>query len=654
LDAPGWNEGLSPEQETAASQSGSHARLLAGPGTGKTHTLARKVVYLVSELGVPPSEILVLTFTRLATRQLRTTIKRALAPLTEEMPYISTLHGFALRQLRRNAREIDSLPQPLRIADDREEERIIVEDMKRLLTRSKKQIKGGFADLSADWETLRADADAWMQKKPDAPFVGAWDEHRTIYGYTLRSELVYQLKRGLVQAGDFRLEPRFKYVLIDEFQDLNPCDLAIVEALATSDLELLACGDDDQRIYGFRHADPSGIRSFTATFPGAVELVLTECRRCDSNILSSALWVAEQDTRRVEKALHPTPGHEGGEVHLLRFDNGGAESAGVAAICEHLINEGTEPAEILILMRSDHQKALSGPVKQALEARQIAVAAGINKETPLDEREGRRFLSMLQLIINPKDHLAWRTRLETWGRVGPKTLEPIYEFARQAGVTFSDALRRLDEFEDQLRPPAPKLLNEVLEHTMQVIEQFSQVREEAVEGSRDEMMERLRDLVGAVAEHEIAEEEDRSPVLAYVDDLISASGATSLDDLLTANAVNREELEPEIDPYRVNMLTMHQAKGLSADAVIIIAVEDEILLRNTDAISVEENRRLLYVSMTRARHKLYMTYAARRTGRQSHLGRSTGQTTRQLTRYLKNSAIVPVSGEQFVDALRWN
>ena len=83
-------------------------------------------------------------------------------------------------------------------------------------------------------------------------------------------------------------------------------------------------------------------------------------------------------------------------------------------------------------MRSDHQKALSGPVKQALEARQIAVAAGINKETPLDEREGRKLLSMLQLIINPNDHLAWRTRLETWGRIGPKILEPIYEFARQA------------------------------------------------------------------------------------------------------------------------------------------------------------------------------------------------------------------------------
>jgi DNA helicase-2/ATP-dependent DNA helicase PcrA len=567
------------------------------------------------------------------------------------MPYISTLHGFALRQLRRNARDIDSLPQPLRIADDWEEERIIVEDMKWLLTRTRKQIKDGFTDLSADWETLRADADGWMQNKPDAPFVGAWDEHRTIYGYTLRSELVYQLKRGLAQAGDFRLEPRFKYVLIDEFQDLNPCDLAIVEALATSDLELLACGDDDQSIYGFRHADPSGIRSFTTNFPGAVDLVLTECRRCDSNILNSALWVAEQDPRRVEKALHPTPGHEGGEVHLLRFNTGGAEASAVAAICEYLINEGTEPAEVLILMRSDHQKALSGPVKLALEARQIAVAAGINKETPLDERAGRKFLSMLQLIINPKDNLAWRTRLETWGRIGPKTLEPIYEFARQVGITFSDALRRLDEFENPLRPPAPTVLNEVVQQTTRAIEQFSQVREGPVEGSPDELMERLRALVGTVAGLEIAEDEDRSMILAYVDDLISTSGATSLDDLLTANAVDREELEPEIDPYRVNLLTMHQAKGLSADAVIIIAVEDEILLRDTDANSVEENRRLLYVSMTRARHKLYMTYAVRRTGRQRHLGRNTGQTARQLTRYLRNSAIVPVSGEQFIETL---
>ena len=198
-----WSDDLSDEQRAVARHTSSHARLLAGPGTGKTHTLARKVVYLVTEQSVQPSEILVLTFTRMATRDSRTKISEQLRSHSDEMPHISTLHAFALRQLRRNANLVTTLPKPFRIADDWEEEHIIREDLKATLGCSAADVSQNFKKLSADWESLAADDAEWQ---PNAPFVGAWDQHRNIFGYILRSELVYQLKQALAQNLAFTLE----------------------------------------------------------------------------------------------------------------------------------------------------------------------------------------------------------------------------------------------------------------------------------------------------------------------------------------------------------------------------------------------------------------------------------------------------------------
>src|SRR5438874_1434319 len=144
--------------------------------------------------------------------------------------------------------------------------------MKDLLDWKVAQVKDGFALLSTDWQTLQADDEDYL---PDPRFLGAWDGHRRVYGYTLRAELVYQLKKAMEQTSEFALTPSFKHVLIDEYQDLNPCDLAIAESIAATGASLLACGDDDQSIYGFRYANPSGIRQFTHDFPGAADLVLT-------------------------------------------------------------------------------------------------------------------------------------------------------------------------------------------------------------------------------------------------------------------------------------------------------------------------------------------------------------------------------------------
>ncbi|MFQ6030443.1 MAG: UvrD-helicase domain-containing protein, partial [Dehalococcoidia bacterium] len=438
--SPTWDHGLLEEQRAAASHVGSHARLLAGPGTGKTLTLTRRVVFLVTEKQIAPSDILALTFTRVAAYQLRTEVKRHLDPLGHDLPQISTLHSFALRQLLRNANLIDVLPQPLRIADDWEEESIIREDIKDLLSRKPGEVITASHDLSADWEKLQVEEPGWREAYLDQEFLGTWDEHRRIYGYTLRSELVYQLKRSLEQVPGFALESGFKHVLIDEYQDLNPCDLAITQRIAQLGVELMASGDDDQSIYGFRNADPSGIRDFLEHFPGAADRKLVECKRCGSQILASAIGVAEQDRDRVTKELVAAPGQPDGEVRLLSFGRENSEAAGIPQICASLISEGAAPSDMLILLRSDFRGVFSDPLKSQIEELGIPVVSRGSRQTVLDNPSGRRLLSLLHIMRNGEDHLAWRSRLQLTPGIGAETLKTIYASAHSKGWTFFQAL----------------------------------------------------------------------------------------------------------------------------------------------------------------------------------------------------------------------
>jgi hypothetical protein len=310
----GWYSGLTKQQKEAASHFGGHARLLAGPGTGKTWVLTRRIMFLIQEKGISPKEILALTFTRAAASELKQRVARELGEAN--VPKISTLHAFALRQLIRNSPKIFALPQPLRIADDWEEKNVIFRDIKRIINKETiKQIQELFNELSADWETLTADE----RYTPDPRFIGAWQEHRTIFGYTLRSELVYQLKRSLELVEDFTLEHPILHLLVDEYQDLNKCDLAVVKAITNNNIELFAAGDDDQSIYLFRKAHPDGIRNFQIEYEDAKDLKLSICKRCDSEILNIAEFVANLDTKRIPKQTTPETGKPNGDVRLLRF-----------------------------------------------------------------------------------------------------------------------------------------------------------------------------------------------------------------------------------------------------------------------------------------------------------------------------------------------
>lgn len=636
-----WYDGLTDEQRQAACHAGGHACLLAGPGTGKTLTLCRRALYLAAERKVPPSEIVVITFTRAAAREIRTKIEDELNKHGIASPRVSTLHAFALRQLLRNAGVVDTLPKPLRIADDWEERHIILEDLKRVLNLDVHQVRDKLNSLSADWQTLDADKPNWRSSYPDPAFLGAWFQHRAIFGYTLRAELVYQLKKALEQVPVFNLEEPLSHVLVDEYQDLNPCDMAVVRALSAQGAQLFCAGDDDQSIYGFRFAYPQGIRQFKEDYKGAVVYPLQVCKRCGRTIVELSQFVANLDPKRLPKTLHPDRDCTTGEIQVLWFTNQQEEAVALALLCKHLIGGGLcQPKDIAILLRSDHQGVFSAPIREAMQRMGVPVAT-LTEAGPLDSEDGRRLLATLRLCDNERDHLAWRTLLQLARGIGDATVDSVYTFALSQGLLFADALAQICTAPDKVPRFGARIAQECHRIATKISECLRLV-------SGNDLLAGIEQ----VAAYLVTDLETRDVIVAYLKEIAEGASARSLTQFLSALSASIGEQEQETAPDSVNILTMHKAKGLDFDTVVIVAAEDEYIPGYNEAGDKEgDERRLFYVSLTRARDRLLATYCVQRTGQQKYTGRTSGTATRHLTRYLRSAPLKPRKGMDYVAAL---
>lgn len=630
-----WNDGLSPEQATAASLPDRFVRLLSGPGTGKTRTITRRGLFLREELDVLPDDILVLTFGRAAARELRERFEEA----GGTSPTTSTIHSFALRQLMRNG-AAPELPSPILIADDIDEREVIYQDLKHILDRGLREVAESFQDLASDYETLDAETDDWERDYPDPRFLNAFREHRTIFGYTLRSELVYRVKRALEERPEFQIERTFKHLIVDEYQDLNRCELAVIRALVTSETNLFVAGDDDQSIYSFRHAFPQGIREFSDQYPGASESELEVCHRCARDILRVARAVAEGDHRAEPKNLRPRDDAPEGDVHVLSFSSGASEARGIARVCRSLIEEhGVPPHEILVLHRMDRSGGFSQPIIDELERIDIRAARVTNPFAILEEGEGRLVAVILRLLVRPDDALAWRQLLELReNRVGAITLRSVYEFALEQGLLFTEALDRIRQDPGVIEARGRRHLQEDLASIDRLLAELEPLKDEP-------MPEALTRLLQVVL--------DREDVSEYFEVLFLLAGEDpeSLKQVSEGMRAVRDyvdEVLREGEQDAVRFMSMHSAKGLTATAVIIPNVEDELLPgRATTEAEIGDERRLLYVSLTRATRHLYVTYAASRGGLQAHAGRASGH--HRLTRFLEGLVQVE-AGDRFLPA----
>jgi DNA helicase II / ATP-dependent DNA helicase PcrA len=640
-----WDSDLTDEQRKAAAHQGAHTRLLAGPGTGKTRALTRHAIFLVESEGVPPQQILVITFTRAATEELRNRLRAEFGE-GAKLPLVSTLHSFALKTVLANSARV-RLPAPIRIADDYEERHIIQEDLKAILRLEKiKEVATLLNLLSADWERLIPD---WEKRFPNPEFLGAWQEHRKIFGYTLRSELVYQLKLAFTE-GKLKLKDPPKYLLVDEYQDLNACDLAVIKEIAEAGAELFTAGDDDQSIYGFRFADPEGIRRFPKDYKPSDSLELAECKRCDCNILNLALYVARQDPRRIEKKIHAVDGAGPGEVRILHFENQDEEARAVAEICQWLRSEqNVRPDNILFLLRSDYNGQFSKPIRRALEAKGFRVATIINPLDPLncpkgddgrEQKDGRILLSLLRLRVDEKDHLAWRTLLQLRPNgIGEKAYFALYELARQKGVGFADALMLVRDDPCLIDRFGKKLSEEV-----------AAVQKILADIPNEEALPPL-EVVRRLGEQQIAEKQVRDRVVGVFEKAAAGDPPDNMSELLRIINIAPDE-QNQLEPDAINVMSMHQAKGLTADVTFVIAAEEEYLPGRASGADIDDERRLLYVSLTRAWHFLFITHCRRRTGAQRHSGSRSGQEERNLTPFLRGGPVQSESGSAFTRGLK--
>jgi DNA helicase-2/ATP-dependent DNA helicase PcrA len=652
-----WDEGLRPEQRSVAEHPRENAVLLAGPGTGKTHTLVRRIEWLIEVEEVPPRAITAITFTRASAAEMRHRLEKRLGQVARAIR-ILTLHSHALRSLLRKGG--GALPRPLRVAGDWEEREVVVEELARLLGRRVSEIRnnrdGALDRLADDWDTLAIDGSGWEEGHPDPDFLGAWHRHREVYGYTLRGELVYQLLVELRSDPGFVPDPDIAVLLVDEYQDLNQCDLSAIRLLADrTGTETFVAGDDDQSIYSFRHAHPEGIRRFTEQYPAARRRTLGECLRCGPEIVELANWLIQQEPEREKKELVSTTEWDS-SVHLIRFADQEEEAAGVARIVTNEVGGGTPSEEILVLVKSDNLNRIADAVAGELEESRLETY--LPRATGVEDDDVHRLVGFLNLVRSLEgdrvDDLALRALLQLEDNsIGPDRLWRITELALDKGIRFSEAVRVVDEDRESY---SRSRLGEVVDESKRILELAQSLPAQGDESFLDwvarlfeslEIGEDARVLVSAAASRVVDELRDLEPDAAadpgrggeiQPDDFVQA--------LTTALGNVSETLPPRV-PGKVTLTTMHGAKGLSAECVVVLQAEDQILPDELTGAEYDESRRLLYVSLTRARRRLVITACRKRTGPQRFVGRRE-VSNRSLTRFLRDRGLEAESLGQYL------
>jgi DNA helicase-2/ATP-dependent DNA helicase PcrA len=615
-----------------------HARVLAGPGTGKSATLVALVNQLLS--GVEAPRVKLLTFTRAATGELAKKVSEHPAAAAERP---STIHSFAIYVLLRNP-GTGGFPEPLRIADDWEEKEIVRRTLARRINVRADRLENLFREMAANWESLNPEQNRRVDVAERARFVGGWNEHREIYGYTLLAELPFALRNALHNHPDLEAVG-YDLLIVDEYQDLNACDLEVLRLIANRGCSIIGAGDDDQSIYSFRRAAPKGIRRFLDDYPGSGDYHLSVTQRCGSRIIDWATYVIEGDPGRPRNRprLNSADGSPPGEVALLSFAGEGSEADGVTRIVQRLIDVEHVPAsEILVLLRGDHHGIFSGPIKERLTRLNIPVSDPGIVERVLGEEANRKMLEILRLLVNRQDSLAWASLLKLTGGIGETFFEYVYERARENRIQFGQAL--LDSYAVDF-PDGPARssgrAHTLIESVLAWLEAHhlpddapeqgwgnwivSVAGEGILPAPSEELATLLRKL-DSVAE----KEEEFGRYLGQISPLGK--------DITLAESLG------------VRIMTMGGSKGLTVQATIIAAIEDGIVPRPD--CDLAEERRLLYVAMTRAKRFSFVTWARQRRGPTARAGAPRVAIRRRHSHFLDGGPVESEDGYAYIQR-RW-
>ena len=424
-------------QRNAAQDPSNAVRLIAGPGTGKSSCIEQRVCWLLAQ-GVAPAQIFVVSFTRASTRDLRERVRHHCQ--TQGQPaavdvQVSTLHSLALRTLRR-AGLLARYPADPLVLDDWELTNIFDKEFGASSginsIRRRKQIRYYH---EAHWSTGIFTPPNYLPPNPPISqhesivFLNFHGPTSQVYSCVLPGEIIRQCVHEM-NAGNINPVAllQIEHLIVDEFQDLNPMDLDFVDGVATGGSSVFIAGDDDQSIYSFRFANPSGIRTFPGRHPGTRSHALDECFRCMPQVLQTAAGLMANfgSPNRIPKNLtslyrYCAPASIGC-VHRWRFSSGTVEARVIAQSCAALIQAGLSPADILILL--DHQPALGPAITSELGALNIPFDAG-EDDTLVDAPAGRFALAVLRIVGNANDYIAHRTILGIRTGVGVGTTHQI-------------------------------------------------------------------------------------------------------------------------------------------------------------------------------------------------------------------------------------
>jgi DNA helicase-2/ATP-dependent DNA helicase PcrA len=471
--------------------------------------------------------------------------------------------------------------------------------------------------------------------------MGAYTEHRRTFGYTLLRELP-ELLRGALRDHTGLEGLDYDLLIVDEYQDLNACELELLRRLRGRGISIVGIGDDDQSIYSFRKAHPLGIRRFMEDYPGAKDYSLTVCQRLPTLIAQWAQFVIAGEPGRAKPPIQCKPGAVPGTVGLLNFAGEISEAQGIADLVDWLYNsKGISLSEILVLSRTDYRGTFTKRIKEELTRRDLAVFDSAEVERVLGEVQNRRLLALFRLAVNRRDSLAWWTLLHLQHGIGEQFINGIYEAAVRTGTTFGEVFMNsgesgFSEFSKTMQKRAAEFYRTILAALDRVqipsetddIEWGNWIVETTLAAGIGEPTDPFKALLSKIDEAYPGSADDLSRYLSQIQPLS--------EDLARAQSEG------------VRFMTMVGSKGLTVKATIVAGVDNDLVPRPEQDLS--EERRLLYVAMTRATDYLFLTWANRRRGPGARAGRA-NPGRRTFSEFLRGGPVESEDGVEFIRRL---
>jgi len=620
-------DNLNPEQLAAVTLPNQHALILAGAGSGKTRVLTTRIAWLIQTGNVSPGGVLAVTFTNKAAREMLTRLS-AMLPINTRGMWIGTFHGLCNRMLRAHYREA-GLPQLFQILDTQDQLGLV----KRVL-RGMNIDEDRFPPRQVQWfinghkeEGTRAkDVEAYDDvSRRMGEIYAAYDEQCQREGLVDFPELLLRSFELLTRNEILRehYQNRFRHVLIDEFQDTNRLQYRWLKLLAGPHTAIFGVGDDDQSIYRFRGANVGNMADFERDFKVPNLIRLEQNYRSHGNILNAANALISQNRRRLGKNLWTAAG-EGEPLRIFEAQSDGYEAHWIAEEVQALVREGLARSDIAVLYRSNAQSRV---IEHALFTAGIPyrVYGGLRF---FERQEIKHALAYLRLIANPEDDNAFLrvVNFPTRG-IGARSIEQLQDAARNAGTSLWQAASHLSgkaatavgtfvRLVEALRTGTKALpLPEVVDHMLQA----SGLRDHYTnEREGTDRLENLDELINAAAAF-IQDEQATGAAMAVVDADDAPDAARSEDPWLAAflahAALESGENQAAEGMEAIQLMTVHSAKGLEFHAVFISGLEEGLFPHEqsvTEEDGLEEERRLMYVAITRARTRLYLSFAQTR------------------------------------------